>query len=139
MYRAEITTSPLTCFVCQGGVRKPELAGSGSVKLLGFTTIGQLRGRKTAQQLNHGWPQRPFAQSVLNVLRASGLALSRERNTMGYHYYLLWQLGAYLAAEKLHREVGFDLVHYPTFVNYRALLFVAAPVSFCLRPVRGTD
>src|SRR5690348_13918046 len=36
-----------------------------------------------------------------------------------YLYYLLWQIGAYQLAQKLHRSAPFDLVHHITFVTFR--------------------
>jgi glycosyltransferase involved in cell wall biosynthesis len=42
-----------------------------------------------------------------------------KRGQRGVHlYYYLWQLGAYFVARRLHREVGFDLVHHVTFAQY---------------------
>jgi glycosyltransferase involved in cell wall biosynthesis len=58
----------------------------------------------------------------------------------GHAYYYLWQLGAYFVARKLHREVGFDLVHHVTFVNYWLPTFLALlPVPFVWGPVGGGE
>jgi len=55
-------------------------------------------------------------------------------------YYHLWQLGAYFAARKLHREVRFDLCHHVTFVNYWMPSFLALmPVPFVWGPVGGGE
>jgi glycosyltransferase involved in cell wall biosynthesis len=55
-------------------------------------------------------------------------------------YYYLWQLGAYFVARRLHREVGFDLVHHVTFVNYWMPSFVSLlPVPFLWGPVGGGE
>jgi glycosyltransferase involved in cell wall biosynthesis len=55
-------------------------------------------------------------------------------------YYYLWQIGAYLVARKLHRQVGFDLVHHITFVNYWMPSFMALlPVPFLWGPVGGGE
>lgn len=35
-----------------------------------------------------------------------------------FHYYYLWQIGAYFRAKQLHEEVGFDVVHHITFGRY---------------------
>jgi glycosyltransferase involved in cell wall biosynthesis len=57
-----------------------------------------------------------------------------------YHRYYLWQLSAYLIARKIHREVGFDLVHHVTFVNYWMASFLALlPVPFIWGPVGGGE
>ncbi|MGA8406839.1 MAG: hypothetical protein WB680_06635, partial [Candidatus Acidiferrales bacterium] len=42
-----------------------------------------------------------------------------KKGQRGIHlYYSLWQILAYRKARKLHRDVGFDLAHHVTFVNY---------------------
>src|SRR5579864_6502517 len=64
-----------------------------------------------------------------------------KRGLRGIHaYYYLWQLGAYLVARRLHRQVGFDLVHHVTFVNYWMPSFlVLLPVPFLWGPVGGGE
>lgn len=56
-----------------------------------------------------------------------------------YRYYL-WQLGAYFIGKKLHREVGFDLVHHVTFVNYWMPSFLPMLLTpFIWGPVGGGE
>ncbi len=64
-----------------------------------------------------------------------------KRGTRGLHlYYYLWQIGAYLAARKLHRRVRFDLTHHVTFVNYwLPSLMPLLPVPFLWGPVGGGE
>jgi len=55
------------------------------------------------------------------------------------HYYL-WQLQAYLVARKLHREIGFDVIHHVTFVKYSNPSFLALlSVPFIWGPVGGGE
>lgn len=55
-------------------------------------------------------------------------------------YYYIWQIGAYFVAQRLHRQIGFDLVHHVTFVNYWMPSFLALlPVPFVWGPVGGGD
>ncbi len=55
-------------------------------------------------------------------------------------YYYLWQLRAYFIAKKLHREIGFELVHHVTLVNYWMPSFLALlPVPFVWGPVGGGE
>jgi glycosyltransferase involved in cell wall biosynthesis len=55
-------------------------------------------------------------------------------------YYYLWQLGAYFVARKLHRQIGFNLGHHLTFVNYWMPSFLASlPVPFVWGPVGGGE
>jgi glycosyltransferase involved in cell wall biosynthesis len=68
-------------------------------------------------------------------------ARSWKKGRRGVHpYYYLWQFCAYLLARKLHRQVGFDLVHHVTFVNYWMPSFmVLLPVPFLWGPVGGGE
>ena len=55
-------------------------------------------------------------------------------------YYYLWQLGAFLVARRLHREVGFDLVHHITIgVYWMPSLLALLPVFFIWGPVGGAE
>jgi glycosyltransferase involved in cell wall biosynthesis len=64
-----------------------------------------------------------------------------KRSQRGVHlYYYLWQVGVYFVARKLHREVGFNLVHHVTLVNYWMPSFLALlPVPFVWGPVGGGE
>ncbi|PKM80401.1 MAG: glycosyl transferase family 1 [Firmicutes bacterium HGW-Firmicutes-14] len=55
-------------------------------------------------------------------------------------YYYMWQIGAYLLAKQLHRQIQFDLVHHVTFVKYwTPSLFVRLPIPFIWGPVGGGE
>jgi len=55
-------------------------------------------------------------------------------------YYCLWQIGIYVIGRRLHRRVGFDLVHHLTFVKYWAPSFLAfLPAPFLWGPVGGGE
>jgi glycosyltransferase involved in cell wall biosynthesis len=55
-------------------------------------------------------------------------------------YYYLWQAQAYFVARRLHREIGFDVVHHVTFVNYWIPTFLAVlPAPFVWGPVGGGE
>ncbi len=55
-------------------------------------------------------------------------------------YYYLWQLGAYRAASRLHRRIGFDLIRHVTFVVYwKPSLLALLPVPFVWGPVGGGE
>jgi glycosyltransferase involved in cell wall biosynthesis len=64
-----------------------------------------------------------------------------KKGKRGVHlYYFLWQVGAYLLGKRLHRRVGFDLVHHVTFVNYwMPSLLSFLPVPFVWGPVGGGE
>ena len=55
-------------------------------------------------------------------------------------HYHVWQIGAYLAARRLRREVEFDVAHHVTFVRYWSPSFVALlPIPFVWGPVGGGE
>ena len=64
-----------------------------------------------------------------------------KKGQRGVHlYYYLWQIGIYFLAKKLHKKVGFDLVHHVTFVNYWKPSFLSLlPVPFVWGPVGGGE
>jgi len=64
-----------------------------------------------------------------------------KRGQRGIHaYYYLWQVAAYLRGRRLNREVGFDIVHHVTFVNYWIPSFLPLlPPPFIWGPVGGGE
>jgi len=70
-----------------------------------------------------------------------GWARFWKRDQRGVHvYYTLWQLGAYWVGRKLHRRVGFDLIHHVTLVNYwMPSLLALLPAPFVWGPVGGGE
>jgi glycosyltransferase involved in cell wall biosynthesis len=55
-------------------------------------------------------------------------------------YYYLWQIGAYLHARNLHRQIKFDLVHHYTFGKYWTPSFLCLlAVPFIWGPVGGGE
>jgi len=57
-----------------------------------------------------------------------------------YLYYLLWQIGAYSVARKLHSREQFDVVHHITFVSYRQPSFMGSlGIPFIFGPVGGGE
>ena len=55
-------------------------------------------------------------------------------------YYYLWQLGVYFVGRRLHRRIGFDVVHHLTFGKYWAPSCLALlPAPFVWGPVGGGE
>lgn len=53
-----------------------------------------------------------------------------------YLYYFLWQIAAYFAAKKLHKEIHFDLANHITFVNdWIPSLMCLLPIPFVWGPI----
>lgn len=62
-----------------------------------------------------------------------------QSGAMQIHYYL-WQIQAYFVGRKLHREIGFDVIHHVTFVRYSCPSFLSfLPVAFVWGPVGGGE
>ena len=64
-----------------------------------------------------------------------------KKGRRGIHlYYYLWQIAAYVAARKLHKQLRFDVVHHVTFVKYTMPSFMALlPVPFVWGPIGGGE
>ena len=62
-----------------------------------------------------------------------------QSGAMQIHYYL-WQIQAYFVAKRLHKEIGFDVMHHVTFVKYSAPSLISLlPVPFVWGPVGGGE
>ncbi|WP_036477642.1 glycosyltransferase family 4 protein [Myxosarcina sp. GI1] len=62
-----------------------------------------------------------------------------QAGAMQIHYYL-WQIQAYFVARRLHREIGFNIIHHVTFVKYSSPSFLSLlPVPFIWGPVGGGE
>ncbi|NJK56815.1 MAG: glycosyltransferase [Pleurocapsa sp. SU_5_0] len=62
-----------------------------------------------------------------------------QSGAMQLHYYL-WQIQAYFVAQKLHRQINFDLAHHVTFVRYSVpSLLSLLPIPFIWGPVGGGE
>ena len=64
-----------------------------------------------------------------------------KKGTRGVQlYYYLWQLGVYFVASRLHKTIGFELVHHATFVKYWAPSFLSLlSLPFIWGPVGGGE
>ncbi len=62
-----------------------------------------------------------------------------SNGAMQIHYYL-WQIQAYFVAQRLHREIGFDVAQHVTFVKYSNPSFLSLlPIPFVWGPVGGGE
>jgi glycosyltransferase involved in cell wall biosynthesis len=64
-----------------------------------------------------------------------------KKGERGVHlYYYLWQIAAYFVARKVHRCIGFNLVHHVTFGNYWLPSCLGLlPIPFIWGPVGGGE
>lgn len=81
----------------------------------------------------------PRAQFIYLDLPPWARFWKKGRRGAQVHYYL-WQLAAYFVGRRLHRKVGFDLIHHVTFGKYWMPSFLALlPVPFIWGPVGGGE
>lgn len=65
--------------------------------------------------------------------------LNGKQRLVYLHYYL-WQVVAYLVARKLHKKLGFNIVHHVTYVRYSSPSFLSLlPIPFIWGPVGGGE
>lgn len=63
----------------------------------------------------------------------------RGQRGVQLHYYL-WQIQAYFEAQRLHRQIHFDLIHHITYVKYWGPSFLSLlPTPFIWGPVGGGE
>jgi glycosyltransferase involved in cell wall biosynthesis len=81
----------------------------------------------------------PNLHFVYFTLPVWGDGWRRGQGAIQLHYYL-WQIQAYFVGRKLHREIGFDVVHHVTFVKYSRPSFLSLlPVPFIWGPLGGGE
>lgn len=81
----------------------------------------------------------PRVRFVYLDLPPWALFWKKGRRGAQLHYYL-WQVAAYFVGRRLHRKVGFDLIHHVTLVKYWMPSFLALlPVPFVWGPVGGGE
>lgn len=62
-----------------------------------------------------------------------------QSGAMQIHHYL-WQIQAYFIARKLHRQIGFDVIHHVTFAKYSNPSFLSLlPIPFVWGPLAGGE
>lgn len=81
----------------------------------------------------------PNVQFVFLDLPAWALFWKKGRQGQQLHYYF-WQVAAFFAGRRLHRKVGFDVIHHVTFAKYSTPSFLSLlPVPFIWGPVGGGE
>jgi glycosyltransferase involved in cell wall biosynthesis/GT2 family glycosyltransferase len=124
--------------------------GRGSEPGIGWNTARELArrhdvwlitSRENEAAIRTELAARPLAGLHVVFLDWPGWLAWTKRTRVGYevqHY--LWQAAAYLHGRRLHRTVGFDLVHHVTMGRYWSPSFLALlPVPFVWGPVGGGE
>lgn len=95
---------------------------------------------------NRGRIEKALAKEALPNVHWVYLDLPRwtrfwKRGSQGVRlYYILWQVAAYFAARKLHRQMGLSVIHHITFGNYWMPSFLPLlPIPFVWGPVGGAE
>lgn len=106
-----------------------------------FHDVWVLTRRNNEPRIERALERRPRPNVHWVYLDLPRWARFWKRGARGVHaYYYLWQIAAYLRARRLDREVGFDVVHHVTFVNYWIpSLLALLPTPFVWGPVGGGE
>jgi glycosyltransferase involved in cell wall biosynthesis len=124
--------------------------GKGSEPGIGWNTVQQAARFHTVWVLTHDEGRQtinavlatgafPNVQFVFLDLPAWALFWKKGRRGQQLHYYS-WQIAAYFTGRRLHRKVGFDMIHHITFGRYSAPSFLALlPVPLIWGPVGGGE
>jgi glycosyltransferase involved in cell wall biosynthesis len=95
---------------------------------------------------NRTWIEAELLQKPIRNLHPVYLDLPRwagfwKKGRRGIHlYYYLWQLAAYIKARRLHRQIGFDVVHHLTFgIDWIPSFLAFLPVPFVWGPIVGAQ
>jgi len=101
--------------------------GRGSEPAVGWN-VAELAARRHRVWVLLDEHNRPWVEQSVADLRRLGIQwifvklpwpLSRlfSIRWRGYLHYALWQVAAYFEARRLHRRIGFDLIHHVTYQN----------------------
>jgi len=143
----------VSAFACHppsvaGTVGEEKILGSGE-SILGWNLVKQIARSNdvwvVTQLRNRPGVEREIAAGEMAGVRFRYVDFRIWPRRLWHHqitlhfYYYFWQIGAWLAARKLHRQVGFDLAHHVTFANYWMPSFIGAflPVPFVWGPMGG--
>jgi glycosyltransferase involved in cell wall biosynthesis len=124
--------------------------GKGSEHSVGWSWVLQLAKFHDVFVITEtGWRnaiEKSLAQNPISRLKFVYLdlppwALFWEKGRLGFeaHHYL-WQLLAYFVGRRMHKKIGFDLVHHITFGRYWTPSFLSLlPLPFIWGPVGGGE
>lgn len=132
----------LSAYACEPGQGSEASVGWNSVRQIArhhdVWVLTRMNNRAAIEGALQKAPMPRVQWAYLDLPRWLSFWKKRQRGIR--LYYCLWQLQAYLVARRLHRQVGFQLVHHLTFVNYWLPTFLALlPVSFVWGPVGGGE
>jgi glycosyltransferase involved in cell wall biosynthesis len=106
-----------------------------------FGQIWVITRSNNRKNIDKALSREPFSNVQFVYVDLPKWARVWKRGDRGIHlYYYLWQIRAYFIARRLHRTIGFDLVHHVTFVNFWMPSFVSLlSARFVWGPVGGGE
>jgi len=130
----------LSAYSCVPGMGSEPGVGWNAVEQAArFHSLWVLTHAEGRQEIEAASGALPNVRFVILDLPPWALFWKNDRRGQRVHYYL-WQLAAYIVGRRLHRKVGFDLVHHVTFVQYSTpCLLALLPIPFIWGPVGGGE
>src|ERR1700737_2271302 len=110
----------VSAYACQPGKGSEQGVGWNWVRQIATThEVWVITRAKNCTPVERELARHPMPNAHFAYFDLPRWARFWKKGSRGMHlYYYLWQFAAYLFARRLHREIGFDVVHHVTFVNY---------------------
>jgi glycosyltransferase involved in cell wall biosynthesis len=132
----------LSAYACEPGKGSEPGVGWNWVRQIArFAEVWVITRANNREGIERALGEEPLTNVNLVYFDLPRWARFWKKGQRGVHfYYYLWQVGIYFLARRLYRQVGFDLIHHVTFVNYWLPSFLALlPVPFIWGPVGGGE
>lgn len=150
MKKLKVLVSAYACHppTSAGCTDEENILGSGE-SLLGWNLVKQIsRFHKVwiiTQRRNRRGIERAISSGAMAGVKFYYVDLPLWHRSLWYNqitlhiYYYIWQILAFFAAKKLHKEFKFDVAHHVTYANYWMPSFIGALLSipFIWGPVGG--
>jgi hypothetical protein len=139
MKRLHILISAYACEPGKGS--EPGVGWNWVMQVARFHEVWVITRANNRQPIEQAMAAQPGPQVHWLYVDLPRWALWWKRGQHGmYLYYYLWQVGAYMLAQRLHREVRFDVVHHLTFgTHWMPSLLALLSVPFVWGPLGGGE
>jgi glycosyltransferase involved in cell wall biosynthesis len=132
----------LSAYHCLPGKGSEHAVGwSWALQLAQFHDVFVFTQKRFRDAIEKGLSQNPNPKLNFIYIDLSSWALFWEKGRLGFecHYYI-WQVLAYFAGRKMHKKIGFDIVHHATLGRYWSPSLISLlPVPFIWGPVGGGE
>jgi glycosyltransferase involved in cell wall biosynthesis len=111
------------------------------LQLAKFHDVFVLTQTGSRKSIERSLAQNPIPRLTFTYIELPSWALFWEKGRLGFEgYYYLWQVFAYFLGRRMHRKIGFDIVHHVTLGRYwMPSLLSLLPVPFIWGPVGGGE